>query len=449
VPRFDEILGASKNQSNPTLNIYFNKTPTSVRQLLKYTNNKILGIKLDDILIDFSIKPSYKKRDWHDIYFKCVDPDNIIDNNQWVIEINLDVFKCIKYDIKLKDIYEIIQYKFPDELNCIYSPDVFGEIIVFVDTDEIDVKEELTDYLNEQVEYNYIVTTVIPLLLNIHIKGIPEVTEIFPNITVKKEWFLETTGTNLQQVLTLEEVDNKRTFSNDMWEILNVLGIEAVRTFLIQEITLIISASSYIDPRHIELLVDTMLFTGSIKSVNRYGIDRDVGPMAKASFEEGLDNFIKASIYTETDDMKGSTASLMTGKKGNFGTGLNVMILDTEALKQHKIEEKLELPSYKPASPSCKPASPSYQPASPSYKPASPSYKPSSPSYKPSSPSYKPASPSYQPASPSYQPTSPSYQPASPSYQPTSPSYQPASPSYQPTSPSYQPASPSYQPFLL
>jgi DNA-directed RNA polymerase II subunit RPB1 len=44
-----------------------------------------------------------------------------------------------------------------------------------------------------------------------------------------KEWVLETDGANLKQVMCLDGVDFKRTYSNNCVEIFHVFGIEATR----------------------------------------------------------------------------------------------------------------------------------------------------------------------------------------------------------------------------
>src|SRR5215475_4939651 len=48
-----------------------------------------------------------------------------------------------------------------------------------------------------------------------------------------KEWILDTEGINLLSVLSCPEVDHTRTTSNDIVEIIQVLGIEAVRNALL------------------------------------------------------------------------------------------------------------------------------------------------------------------------------------------------------------------------
>ena len=61
---------------------------------------------------------------------------------------------------------------------------------------------------------------------------------------------------------------------------------------------------------------------GGLSAVSRYGMKREhTGPLAKASFEESLDNFMKAGAYGETDPATGCSASIMCGKMVSVGTG--------------------------------------------------------------------------------------------------------------------------------
>ena len=46
------------------------------------------------------------------------------------------------------------------------------------------------------------------------------------------------------------------------------------------------------------------------------------GPLAKASFEESLDNFLKAGVFGEIESTKGVSASIMCGKPSKIGSGL-------------------------------------------------------------------------------------------------------------------------------
>lgn len=50
-----------------------------------------------------------------------------------------------------------------------------------------------------------------------------------------KEWVLETDGTNLMATLCADEIDPRRTVSNDVVECCTVLGIEGARGSLLKE----------------------------------------------------------------------------------------------------------------------------------------------------------------------------------------------------------------------
>jgi len=129
-------------------------------------------------------------------------------------------------------------------------------------------------------------------------------------------------------------VDYINTHSNDIIEIYNVLGIEAGRQILIDEIVSVVDhAGEYINIRHIELLCDVMTSKGSLTSINRQGIKRgDVGPLAKCSFEDTTDQLIKAGIFSERDNLKGVSSNIMMGQKIKSGTGMCNIYLDEQEM---------------------------------------------------------------------------------------------------------------------
>ena len=166
-----------------------------------------------------------------------------------------------------------------------------------------------------------------------HIAGVPDVSDVTPYNLKTGEWVIQTTNGTLLDIFDKNSVDVKRTISNDMWDIYNTLGIEAVRIFIINEFFDLISDNGdTVDPRHIKLLVDQMTFDGSIKAASRNGIGREVGPLAKASFEEPLDNFIKAAAMSEVDNITGVSAAVMVGALGKFGSGLTKVMLDVDMM---------------------------------------------------------------------------------------------------------------------
>ena len=148
-------------------------------------------------------------------------------------------------------------------------------------------------------------------------------------------WVLDTVGSNLLEVLGLDYVDDTKTFSNDIVEIYEVLGIEAARQTILNELMEVISFDgTYINYHNYSILVDRMTYTSKMISIFRHGINNDnIGPIAKASFEETPEMFLKAARHADLDTMKGISANVMCGQEGFYGTSAFQVVLDIEEMQ--------------------------------------------------------------------------------------------------------------------
>lgn len=92
-------------------------------------------------------------------------------------------------------------------------------------------------------------------------------------------------------MLAFPGVDHTRTISNHLVEIIEVLGIEAVRNALLKELRSVIEFDgSYVNYRHMGVLCDVMTSRGHLMAITRHGINRNGnGPLAQCSFEETVD----------------------------------------------------------------------------------------------------------------------------------------------------------------
>jgi len=199
------------------------------------------------------------------------------------------------------------------------------------------------------------------LLNNIVIKGIENIYNLIITEHCKKvyqdktgkctpveQYIIETDGVNLYEVLNSKYVNYIDTTSNDIIEIFNCLGIEAARNMLIEEITSVCDdAGEYINSRHIELLVDTMTNKGFLTPINKQGVNRgDIGPLAKSTFEDTTNQFIKAGIFGEKDNLKGVSSNIMMGQTIKAGTGFTELLLDEDKLIQSLNELDYEQNDY-------------------------------------------------------------------------------------------------------
>jgi DNA-directed RNA polymerase II subunit RPB1 len=149
-------------------------------------------------------------------------------------------------------------------------------------------------------------------------------------------WVLDTIGTNLLDVLGLDFIDSERTFGNDIVEIYNILGIEAARQSIYNELVEVIEFDgTYLNYHNFSVLVDRMTFTHKMISIFRHGINNDnIGPIAKASFEETPEMFLKAARHAELDTLRGVSANVMCGQEGFFGTSAFQVVLDIEEMQK-------------------------------------------------------------------------------------------------------------------
>jgi DNA-directed RNA polymerase subunit A" len=166
---------------------------------------------------------------------------------------------------------------------------------------------------------------------NIVVEGIEGVTAAI----VRKEgdnWIVQTIGTNLREVLRLDEVNEFKTISNDIYEVYEVFGIEAARNVIIKEAYKTMQEQGLdVDIRYLLLLADVTTWNGGISSIGRYGVaGAKASVLSRAAFEETLKHLIRASIRNEVDEFKGLFENVMVGQPAPVGTGMFELIVSGE-----------------------------------------------------------------------------------------------------------------------
>lgn len=132
-------------------------------------------------------------------------------------------------------------------------------------------------------------------------------------------------------------VDPTRTVSNNIMEIFETLGIEAVRKALINELRVVLNVYDiYINYRHLSTLCDVMTQRGKLTSITRHGINRvDSGALRKCSFEETVEILVEACAFSEVDRLKGVTENIIMGQLAPLGTGSFNVMIDQKMLLEH------------------------------------------------------------------------------------------------------------------
>ena len=338
VPRFQELINATKNPRTVNNKIYLcDNNSSTIEETRKIVGSNIVGVSLNDISTKITVVLNKAYEKWYEP-FKIIYNDNFV-NYAHCISIKLNKQKLFEYQISLESICKFIENQY-DDLFCVFSPLGDAQIDIFVDTSNIELPEERISFINtNNVEEIYLEECVQPILEKINMFGVEGIKEIF-YVQENNEWLIETNGinsrtistqyNNYKKLLAIDIVDATRTLSNNVWDIYEVLGVEAAREFLIQEFMSIMEG---INSCHACLLVDRMTYNGNIASITRYTMKKDdSGPFGKASFEETMDNFLNAAANGEIEPTKGVSASIICGKRANIGTGLIDVKLDLSLL---------------------------------------------------------------------------------------------------------------------
>ena len=113
-----------------------------------------------------------------------------------------------------------------------------------------------------------------------------------------------------------------------IFEIANILGIEAARQAIINEVLKVIEAQGLnVDVRHIMLVADTMCANGEVNGITRYGVvSEKASVLARASFETPIKHIINAALVGEVDQLNSVVENVMLNQPVPIGTGLPGLI---------------------------------------------------------------------------------------------------------------------------
>ena len=283
LPRIIEILDGRKELENPMMEIYLKKPYASGKNIedLRHLALQIKETRLRDISTEFTINIA-------DFTIEVkLDKDNMK-------EIELTNGKVMDAILKQLKGYNIKDNKDSLVLKARTKEDVFN--------DAYKTKEKIK---------------------NITVKGIKGISQVLP-VKREEEFVIITAGSNLGDVLQLAEVDAYRTTTNNIFEIEQVLGIEAARQAIINEIFKVIESQGLnVDVRHIMLVADTMCVSGTLKGITRYGVVSEKSSvLARASFETPIKHIINAALVGEVDNLNSVVENVMVNQPVPIGTGL-------------------------------------------------------------------------------------------------------------------------------
>lgn len=355
IPRTSELLSLSKK-------LKLEITTLALTDEIKYNREKAykIGANVQFCVLSEVVGSS-------DIFYDPDDKKSVVEEDQkfindflkynleedipeglagWVIRYTIDKEALIYQQVRMRDIKKRIQ-EYNKNIFLMYTDDNADKLVIRIRINPIKLLEKESDL------YKAIRNFEGELLNNVVIKGVENISDV--EVVAQKEnvfdasgvmntmstWILKTNGLNLMKLFGQYGIDYQNSYSNDPHEVNAVLGIEAARTLLINELIVADVKTNY---HHLSLLVDTMTSRGYLMSIDRHGINRsDIGPIARSSFEETTEQLVNASVWSEVDTLKGVSANIMLGRIPPVGTGAFDVLFDEKYSKKSKtMDEVLE-----------------------------------------------------------------------------------------------------------
>jgi DNA-directed RNA polymerase subunit A" len=302
LPRMLEIFDARKEPRTPTMSVYLKEDYQSLEKVREIAKN-IREVKAKDVILSTTT-------DLTEVQIRCK-----LDTGK-LAGLGMDPQKIAK-SVRLRNTETVIE------------------------NDYLVVKPKKADLRNlHRLRYS---------LLESHVKGIRGISQV---VVTKEggEWVITTLGSNLKRVFEIEGVDFTRTISNNIFEVLDVLGIEAARNVIIKQAKYTMEEQGLgVDTRYVMLLSDLMTVDGRIRAIGRYGISgQKASVLVRASFEETKKHLTTAAIRGEKDMLKGTIENIMMNQVAPIGTGAFTLVGRIPELAAERKPGKKPKPAKKP-----------------------------------------------------------------------------------------------------
>ena len=371
VPRLRELLKVTQNPKASSLTIYLKP---------EYRNNKE---KAREVVQDLELTVLRTITNKVAIYWDEKDETTVVEEDKelmrffalfeqdeqapaeplskWVLRLELNREEMFNRNLSIQEVVSVIKMQFNFEIDIVYSDYNSDKLVMRIRLPNKDKKDK--DTASQQDDFTNLKKFQNKLLNSIVIRGLPGIkavtfrkdSQYVESIDGKYEpveqYVLDTDGSNFIKVMNHPAVDGTKLYSTNVWDVYEVLGIEATRAILFNEINGLFESVG-VNFRHLCLLCDVMTRFGKLMSIDRYGINKnDIGTLAKASFEETEKILLKAALFGEVDPVMGVSANIMMGQPIRGGTAFSQILMDDQVLAQllkdidvdqhaHRLEEE-------------------------------------------------------------------------------------------------------------
>ncbi|KAL4995659.1 hypothetical protein BDV10DRAFT_174333 [Aspergillus recurvatus] len=302
VPRIKEIINASKEISTPVISCELVEKRNIVAA--RMAKGRIEKTFLRDII-------HYVRETWtgKEAYL--------------TVKINWDTISALELDLTVAKIRQAIENHRRFKSEDLKLRSTRSHIHIYIDLDPAS-KEKLskTEIAATSSDPFLRLKALKRLLPDIQVLGHPQANRAIIRTDDKSDTnTLLVEGYGLRQCMNTVGIDGLRTRSNNVMETREVLGIEASRSTIIQEISEVMKDMD-IDPRHMQLLADVMTYKGEVLGITRFGLAKMRDSVLQlASFEKTADHLFDAGGAGRTDLIEGVSECIIMGKTVSLGTG--------------------------------------------------------------------------------------------------------------------------------
>jgi len=279
LPRMIEIVDARREPSTPMMTVYLREEYAEDEEVATRLARSIGRVILDDVA-------------------RKVDVD-VLDN---VMRVELDKARLTELDLS------------PDE--------IVGATKSISKVEDVTTDSNVITYHFKDVNLKDI-RRVTDRIRKKRLRGLKNITRVILK-REEGEFIIYTEGSNLEDVLVMPEVDYRRTTTNSIVEIEEVLGLEAARMAIIREMMDTLEKGGLeVDMRHVMVVADMMTCDGKVKQIGRHGISGSKSSvLARASFEVTTKHLLQSSARGESDRLEGIIENVIIGQPIPLGTGM-------------------------------------------------------------------------------------------------------------------------------
>lgn len=326
VPRIKEIINASKTISTPVITC-----PLENKKQIEVA--KVVKARIEKTYVRDIVK--YIEDEWH------------ADQGVVILQVDMDALSEMHLGIGLGAIAEAVLKHKKIKLNRedINLGPSYIEIYVRNTWEDATEAKRLqrtgksAAVIESASDLHLRVNYLRRVLPDVVVSGYPDASRAVIQTSDKNEHTVLVEGYGFRECMNTEGVIGSQCRTNNVLEARDVLGVEAARTTIANEIAEVMGDMG-IDPRHMQLLADVMTYKGEVLGITRFGLQKMRDSVLQlASFEKTADHLFEAAAGMKTDKIEGVSECIIMGQTMNIGTGSFSMVRRM-GLPEHMLEHK-------------------------------------------------------------------------------------------------------------